>query len=760
MKKMLHGLVLTMALLFIHACGGGGGSSSTSDSLFIANPSKDIKKIDISDKEKTLLTKENILELLKMSTSYIPTDLEFSRSEYDVLLSKSDKKTQKCSDGGFITLVTDAKNSKLAFGFDNCKIEGITSNGAINIEFKERTDNGEVGFYRGKDLTFTDGTNTYIYNYNIKFNNRDYNDGTKEYYIDVYHLEKDEQTKINMTIQSFAEDTNITGTYLLNNNTYFTLESKDLKNLYLPILSIRDNQLFDDFFDTFNDNGEILLHGRNSEFIYRIIDYKNFYSIEDKNVTFYSIEDNDWTEDIYTLFSNDFAPYIGIVVKKSFVRDSEIYIVLDENQTFELIINDSDRFGRYSAYIKCLKKPQGSQLLDRVEIPLSKSQQVSHINLDTFRTISFDKEGLYVFEVEVHDGEKIAKKTFSFEYYKNVSIEKNRLDGEFSEDILFEPSTKSLLLLDEKNSELVIIDNSFSKVVVPLPLQPSNMTLIPNTTYVAISSDAKIFVVDIQTETIIKEYIVPDSMGDLVVFSHYIYTLKNTDNWSNLYSINMDTSDVGTLKMASYGKGRIIVNPEQKSLYIMNNGVSPGDIDKFDISDGNASELYDSPYHGDYNFGYTLWYISSSKLLTSSGITLSMNNTKSLDMIYQGSSEIARLEKSKYGWVKESIIKYEESKDKSRYLILSSDTDSTKGSYSLISRNHIANQLSIYTNKSKVPVFNQTIIKYYQNEFGEKYRCYIQNGLFLDNNRVFILYEAWNDDSRGKFNFYQIIDIP
>ena len=770
MQKMLHGLVLIMALLFIHACGGGGGSSSTSDSLFIANPSKDIKKIDISDKEKTLLTKENILELFKMSGSYIPTDLEFSRYEYDVLLSKSAKKTQECSDGGSSTLVTDSQDNQLAFKFNECNTGTITINGIINIKFVQRTENGEVGYYRGKNLTFTDGTNTYTYNYNIKFNNGN-SVASKEYYIDVYHVEKQERTKINMNIDFIEENMKITGTYLLNDNTYFTLESKNLQSPSKPLLSIADTYLFDKALEYYTQKGQINLYGKNSELLYKKVNSSFIYQLSQNDKVFYRLKNRfTWTEDSTDLFSNEYTPNLGLTFSKAFIAESDYNMVLDKNQTVSVKVTDNDDFGNHKLLLTLVSKPSESQLsiVDQ-EISLNPlSEDWYNITLEGKVNIVFDKSGKYKFKVKVLDGDYIEEKEFSFDYQKNISFEDSnytKLSGELSSDILYISSINSTAFLNKENKELLFIDGSSNYSTVSLPLEPSNMTFIQNTNTLAISADAKVFIVDYSTKTIINQYSIPAVLGDVVVYNNYLYTLEKDTSWGNLYSLNLTTGSINALR--TYARSLTIsLNPILNSLYIID-GDDDSSIDKYDISNGNATKFYNSPYYSDYDFFDNLWYLSSSKLLTGSGITLSMSNTQSHDMLYQGASEIVSLEKNKYNHFLEKIVSYDLNLDQSKFLLVRTDKESKKYA-SIESDNHMLNQIELHNSSDNSLVFQKVLPQYYQDEFGVAYRCFVENAVFIGNNRILVLYEAnsydpsssWSSTVEDKFNFYQVIDIP
>jgi hypothetical protein len=79
------------------------------------------------------------------------------------------------------------------------------------------------------------------------------------------------------------------------------------------------------------------------------------------------------------------------------------------------------------------------------------------------------------------------------------------------------------------------------------------------------------------------------------------------------------------------------LHPSGKYIYGTNNGLSPSDGEKYDIQNGRANYLYDSPYHGDYEFNGDLWMADDgTKMFTRSRNTFRLSSDRNLDMIYGG----------------------------------------------------------------------------------------------------------------------------
>ena len=82
-------------------------------------------------------------------------------------------------------------------------------------------------------------------------------------------------------------------------------------------------------------------------------------------------------------------------------------------------------------------------------------------------------------------------------------------------------------------------------------------------------------------------------------------------------------------------KGRL--HPSGKFIYGADNGLSPSDIEKYDIQNGVANMLYDSPYHGDYPMNGNLWFSEDGNRIFTRGKTvLKTSEFKSTDMYYNG----------------------------------------------------------------------------------------------------------------------------
>jgi len=72
-------------------------------------------------------------------------------------------------------------------------------------------------------------------------------------------------------------------------------------------------------------------------------------------------------------------------------------------------------------------------------------------------------------------------------------------------------------------------------------------------------------------------------------------------------------------------------------LYVANNGLTPSDFDKYDITQGTATRLYDSPYHGDFDFAGNIWINESGdRLFARSRNVFDATENQATDIRYDG----------------------------------------------------------------------------------------------------------------------------
>ena len=176
---------------------------------------------------------------------------------------------------------------------------------------------------------------------------------------------------------------------------------------------------------------------------------------------------------------------------------------------------------------------------------------------------------------------------------------------------------------------------------IQLSYTPTCVSVSPDGTKAAVGHDAHVTYVDLMAENVLTTNDISCDALDIVLTNNgWTYVFPNHYGWTHFSCINISTPDaMETLQTGHniYGGTKGKLHPSGKSIYGADNGLSPADIEKYDIQDGTAQYLYDSPYHGDYYMGGDLWFEENGeRLFTRAGTVFKTSETQSMDMIYNG----------------------------------------------------------------------------------------------------------------------------
>jgi chitinase len=186
---------------------------------------------------------------------------------------------------------------------------------------------------------------------------------------------------------------------------------------------------------------------------------------------------------------------------------------------------------------------------------------------------------------------------------------------------------------------------------VALNRLPTAVSISPDGLTAAVGHDALITVVDLATvgqpgapAPIILN--VSAVVFDVILDGRgYVHALPRVDQWVAIHSVHIATnteylSTGRSLRAGSRGR----LHPSGDYIYDANNGLSPDDIEKWDIRAGAAVGMYDSPYHGDYGMCGNLWFNEpGSTIYTACGNTFRSSEVQAQDMVYSGRIELSVL---------------------------------------------------------------------------------------------------------------------
>lgn len=228
----------------------------------------------------------------------------------------------------------------------------------------------------------------------------------------------------------------------------------------------------------------------------------------------------------------------------------------------------------------------------------------------------------------------------------NVSIENFKeqklllttdvVDAEYSK-------IKDILVYVSSSPSKVNIYDASSGATSSLDLvyTPSCVSISTDGNTAVVGHDGHITYVDLSNKKIIKSYNVSCHAIDIVIGNNkWAYIFPKADQWEQVRCINLNLANeneilhTGNLIYAGT-KGKM--HPSGKFIYGTNNGLSPSDIEKYNIQNGGATYAYDSRYHGDYPISGDLWFSEDGiRVFTRGKTVLRTSEIRELDMIYNG----------------------------------------------------------------------------------------------------------------------------
>lgn len=233
-----------------------------------------------------------------------------------------------------------------------------------------------------------------------------------------------------------------------------------------------------------------------------------------------------------------------------------------------------------------------------------------------------------------------------------VALPHNIIDAEFNK-----PLNKIVMVASYPANALYVYDVATGTETQQLLNRlPTAVSISPDGLTAAVGHDALITVVDLVTlgqpgapppillnvSAVVFDVIL-DGRG-------YVHALPRVDQWVAVHTVHIATntelfSTGRSLRAGSRGR----LHPSGDYIYDANNGLSPDDIEKWDIRGGAAIGMYDSPYHGDYGMCGNLWFNEpGSTIYTACGNTFRSSEVQAQDMVYTGALQLSP--SNFYGW--------------------------------------------------------------------------------------------------------------
>ena len=265
-----------------------------------------------------------------------------------------------------------------------------------------------------------------------------------------------------------------------------------------------------------------------------------------------------------------------------------------------------------------------------VEAPAESALQASYDG--PVQTVRFDRQGRYVFELEVDDGYEsvsVMIDAFDVTVYAVFPLSERIIDAEF------DAAGERIIALAE--DKLLAIRPDGSQTSMPLSMPATAVSVSPDGATAAVAHDGLVSHVDLSAMNVLATHAVPVSLGDIVIDANgQAHGFPDIGQWVAIYSVDLAS---GNFVLTDDGfirhKSRARLHPSGTKIYSADTDVSPSDIERHSIVDGALQSGYDSPYHGQHDFCGNVWYDPEGRVILSPcGVVVQATDDRATDMRY------------------------------------------------------------------------------------------------------------------------------
>lgn len=250
---------------------------------------------------------------------------------------------------------------------------------------------------------------------------------------------------------------------------------------------------------------------------------------------------------------------------------------------------------------------------------------------------------------------------------QKVILSSDVVDAEFSK------VTNQLVYISASPAAVNILSTNTGLIEsIPLLYAPTCISISPDGKTAVAGHDKHISYINLTSNIIIKSYPVSCYANDIVLGNNkwaYVFPAKGQSTF--IRSINLSLTNDNEYEHIGekiYEGNKARLHPSGKYIYGAENGVSPMDIEKYNIQNGNAEYSYDSPYHGDYIMNGNLWFSEDGNRIFTRGKTVfKTSELRSQDMLYNGTIITETNAYSPIEWLDHSSVK------NNLYLLLAAD---------------------------------------------------------------------------------------
>lgn len=205
-------------------------------------------------------------------------------------------------------------------------------------------------------------------------------------------------------------------------------------------------------------------------------------------------------------------------------------------------------------------------------------------------------------------------------------------------DAEFSHSLNAIIAVGESPDQLHIYRPETNELVsVNLPLRPSCVGVSPDGLFAVVGHDAWISQVDLASASLLQTIPISAVILDIVYGPDgWAYAFPQ-GSFESIYSIHLPTGAQAESQSSINGGTIARLHPGGQALYGAKTSSSPGDIERYHITDNIAQLAYDSPYHGDYPMCENLWLSADGqRIYTACGNVFRSSNDPAQDLRYIG----------------------------------------------------------------------------------------------------------------------------
>jgi hypothetical protein len=219
-------------------------------------------------------------------------------------------------------------------------------------------------------------------------------------------------------------------------------------------------------------------------------------------------------------------------------------------------------------------------------------------------------------------------------------------------DAEYSRALDTLVAIADAPSALLLFDvEADTLYALQLPVTGACVSVSPDGTRAAIGYLGGVILVDLVARAILETYPLQSEGQALDVFdvvlagNGYAYISPRPQSWTSLFALELGDGELHpSTGHQLYGGSRLDLHPDGEAVFAADNGISPSDIERWDIAAGPAVYVRDTPYHGTHGgCGKLAITDDGGRVIGGCSRVFAASPDPALDLLYRGSLELPHL---------------------------------------------------------------------------------------------------------------------